>query len=425
MIYGVFFYPFLLLLKRVIFTAPVIKGFHTMPVYPNIPKSKLPNAGTTIFSVMTALANEHNAINLSQGFPNFETSDELISLVSFYMKKGMNQYAPMQGIISLREVIAEKVQECYHSTYSPESEITITAGGTEAIYVAITSMIREEDEVIIFEPAYDCYGPTIHLAGGIPISIQLSAPDFAIDWGNVKKLISHKTKMIIINTPHNPGGSVMTHQDMIELEKITANSEIIIVSDEVYEHIIFDEHRHESVMRYPKLAERSFVVFSFGKTYHNTGWKMGYCLAPENLMTEFRRVHQFVMFSANTAIQYALAEFMKNKSYLELPAFYQEKRDFFLKQLSGSNFKFTPAKGSYFQCLDYSEITKENDFDFAVRLSKENKVAAIPVSAFYHLKTDNKLLRFCFAKTNETLEQAAEKLCNIKSSRFINGISSY
>ena len=425
MIYGVFFYPFLLLLKRVIFTAPVIKGFHTMPVYPNIPKSKLPNAGTTIFSVMTALANEHNAINLSQGFPNFETSDELISLVSFYMKKGMNQYAPMQGIISLREVIAEKVQECYLATYSPESEITITAGGTEAIYVAITSMIREEDEVIIFEPAYDCYGPTIHLAGGIPISIQLSAPDFVIDWGNVKKLISHKTKMIIINTPHNPGGSVMTHQDMIELEKITANSEIIIVSDEVYEHIIFDEHRHESVMRYPKLAERSFVVFSFGKTYHNTGWKMGYCLAPENLMIEFRRVHQFVMFSANTAIQYALAEFMKNKSYLELPAFYQEKRDFFLKQLSGSNFKFTPAKGSYFQCLDYSEITKENDFDFAVRLSKENKVAAIPVSAFYHLKTDNKLLRFCFAKTNETLEQAAEKLCNIKSSRFINGISSY
>lgn len=396
-----------------------------MPIYPNIPKSKLPNAGTTIFSVMTALANEHNAINLSQGFPNFETSDELISLVSFYMKKGMNQYAPMQGIISLREVIAEKIQECYHATYSPESEITITAGGTEAIYVAITSMIREEDEVIIFEPAYDCYGPTVHLAGGIPISIQLTAPDFTIDWGNVKKLISHKTKMIIINTPHNPGGSVMTHRDMIELEKITANSEIIIISDEVYEHIIFDGHRHESVMRYPKLAERSFVVFSFGKTYHNTGWKMGYCLAPENLMTEFRRVHQFVMFSANTSIQYALADFMKNKNYLALPAFYQEKRDFFLKQLSGSKFKFTPAKGSYFQCLDYSDITKENDFDFAVRLSKENKVAAIPVSAFYHLKTDNKLLRFCFAKTNETLEQAAEKLCNIKVGRYLNGITSY
>lgn len=414
-----------MVLKKVIFTSPDIKGIHTMPFYPNIPKSKLPNAGTTIFSVMTALANEHNAINLSQGFPNFETSDELISLVSFYMKKGMNQYAPMQGIISLREVIAEKVQECYQANYSPESEITITAGGTEAIYVAITSIIREEDEVIIFEPAYDCYGPTIQLAGGIPISIQLTAPDFSIDWGNVKKLISHKTKMIIINTPHNPGGSVMSHEDMIELEKITANSEIIIVSDEVYEHIIFDGHQHESVMRYPKLAERSFVVFSFGKTYHNTGWKMGYCLAPENLMTEFRRIHQFVMFSANTAIQYALAEFMKNKNYLELPVFFQEKRDFFLKQLSGSKFKFTPAKGSYFQCLDYSEISKENDFDFAVRLSKENKVAGIPVSAFYHLKTDNKLLRFCFAKTNETLEQAAEKLCNIKVDKFMNGIISY
>lgn len=228
--------------------------------------------------------------------------------------------------------------------------------------------------------------------------------------------------MIIINTPHNPGGSVMSANDMKELEKITSNSEITIVSDEVYEHIIFDGQRHESVMRYPKLAERSFVVFSFGKTYHNTGWKMGYCLAPENLMTEFRRVHQFVIFASTTPIQFALADFMKNKNYLELPAFYQEKRDCFLKLLSGSKFKFTPAKGSYFQCLDYSAITKEKDFDFAVRLTKENKIASIPVSSFYNKKTDNKILRFCFAKTNDTLEQAAERLCSIKEMKFSAGI---
>jgi methionine aminotransferase len=371
---------------------------------------------------MSALANENNAINLSQGFPNFETNEELIALVNQYMKKGFNQYAPMQGILPLRERIAEKVETLYGAVYNPETEINITSGGTEAIYTAITSMIRDGDEVIVFEPAYDCYGPTIQLAGGIPVYIQLTAPDFSIDWNKVKKLINQKTKMIIINTPHNPGGSVMSANDMKELEKITSNSEITIVSDEVYEHIIFDGQRHESVMRYPKLAERSFVVFSFGKTYHNTGWKMGYCLAPENLMTEFRRVHQFVIFASTTPIQYALADFMKNKNYLELPAFYQEKRDYFLKLLSGSKFKFTPAKGSYFQCLDYSAITKEKDFDFAVRLTKENKIASIPVSSFYNKKTDNKILRFCFAKTNETLEQAAERLCSIKEMKFSAGI---
>lgn len=393
-----------------------------MPHYPNIIKSKLPQVGTTIFSVMSALANENNAINLSQGFPNFETNEELISLVNQYMKKGFNQYAPMQGILPLRERIAEKVESLYGAVYNPDTEINITSGGTEAIYTAITSMIRDGDEVIVFEPAYDCYGPTIQLAGGIPIYIQLTAPDFSIDWDKVKKLITQKTKMIIINTPHNPGGSVMSANDMKELEKITSNSEITIVSDEVYEHIIFDGQRHESVMRYPKLAERSFVVFSFGKTYHNTGWKMGYCLAPENLMTEFRRVHQFVIFASTTPIQFALADFMKNKNYLELPAFYQEKRDCFLKLLSGSKFKFTPAKGSYFQCLDYSAITKEKDFDFAVRLTKENKIASIPVSSFYNKKTDNKILRFCFAKTNDTLEQAAERLCSIKEMKFSAGI---
>ena len=384
-----------------------------MPSYPNPIKSKLPKVGTTIFTTMSALANEHNAINLSQGFPNFEVNEELMSLVNQYMRKGFNQYAPMQGILPLRERIAEKTQELYEAVYSPEKEITITSGGTQAIYTAITAMIREGDEVVIFEPAYDCYAPAILLAGGIPVYVQLKAPEFTIDWTAVKKMINQKTKMIIINTPHNPGGSLMTAKDMKELEKITSRTEITIISDEVYEHIIFDGHRHESVMRYPKLAERSFVVFSFGKTYHNTGWKMGYCLAPENLMTEFRRVHQFVVFSANTFIQYALADFMKNKNYLELPAFYQEKRDYFLKLIQGSKFTFTPASGSYFQCLDFSKITQENDYDFAVRLTKESGVASVPVSAFYHKNHDPKLLRFCFAKTNETLERAAEKLCAV------------
>ena len=394
-----------------------------MPHFPNHIKSKLPQVGTTIFSVMSALANEYKAINLSQGFPNFEVSEELVSLMNHYMKKGMNQYAPMQGIISLRERIAEKVQDLYGAVYNPETEINITSGGTQAIYTAITAMIREGDEVVIFEPAYDCYAPAIQLAGGIPVYIQLTAPDYSIDWMKVKKLITQKTKMIIINTPHNPAGTIMTAADMKELEKITSNSEITIISDEVYEHILFDGLRHESVMRYPKLAERSFVVFSFGKTYHTTGWKMGYCLAPENLMTEFRRVHQFVVFSSTTFAQYALADFMKNKNYLELPAFYQEKRDYFLKLISGSKFKFIPSKGSYFQSLDYSDITKEKDFDFAVRLTKENGIASVPVSAFYNKKNDYKMLRFCFAKTNETLEQAAEKLCSIKADKTIGKIT--
>ena len=394
-----------------------------MPHFPNHIKSKLPQVGTTIFSVMSALANEYKAINLSQGFPNFEASEELVSLMNHYMKKGMNQYAPMQGIISLRERIAEKVQDLYGAVYNPETEINITSGGTQAIYTAITAMIREGDEVVIFEPAYDCYAPAIQLAGGIPVYIQLTAPDYSIDWTKVKKLITQKTKMIIINTPHNPAGTIMTAADMKELEKITSNSEITIISDEVYEHILFDGLRHESVMRYPKLAERSFVVFSFGKTYHTTGWKMGYCLAPENLMTEFRRVHQFVVFSSTTFAQYALADFMKNKNYLELPAFYQEKRDYFLKLISGSKFKFIPSKGSYFQSLDYSDITKEKDFDFAVRLTKENGIASVPVSAFYNKKNDYKMLRFCFAKTNETLEQAAEKLCSIKADKTIGKIT--
>ena len=385
-----------------------------MPHFPFSIKSKLPKVGTTIFSVMSSLATQHKAINLSQGFPDFDASEELIRLVNDYMKKGMNQYAPMQGILPLRERLAEKTQDLYGISYSPDTEITITSGGTEAIYTAITAIIREGDEVIVFEPAYDCYVPAIELAGGVPVYISLKSPDFTIDWNEIKKVISHKTKMIMINTPHNPTGTVMTAGDMKALEKIVEGTEICIISDEVYEHIIFDKLRHESVLRYPVLAERSFVVLSFGKTYHTTGWKIGYCFAPANLMAEFRKIHQFVVFSANTPLQYALADFIKNKNYFSLPDYYQEKRDYFLKLIKGSRFKFTPASGSYFQCLDYTSITNEKDTDFAIRLTKEFKIASIPISVFYHEGIDNKVLRFCFAKKNETLEMAAEKICSVR-----------
>lgn len=384
-----------------------------MPAYPGLIKPKLPAVGTTIFTVMSAMAAKYNAINLSQGFPDFDAPEELISLVNHFMKAGLNQYAPMQGLISLREKIAEKTEDLYGIKYNPETEITITSGGTQAIFTAIAAIVQENDEVIIFEPAYDCYAPAIALMGGIPVYISLKPPDFSIDWDLVKKRITHKTRLIIINSPHNPGGSILTSEDLKQLEHIVSGTEICILSDEVYEHIIFDGLKHESVMLYPGLAERSFVIFSFGKTYHCTGWKMGYCLAPANLMAEFRKIHQYVVFCANTPLQYAFSEFIKNKNYLELPQFYQQKRDFFLNQIKGSLFKFVPASGSYFQCLDYSGITHEKDVEFASRITKDFKVASIPVSSFYHEGDDNKLLRFCFAKKSETLSLAADRLCSI------------
>jgi len=359
---------------------------------------------------MSALANECNAINLSQGFPDFDSPPDLIELVHDYMKKGMNQYAPMQGLLALRIQLAEKTKALYSVNYDPETEINITSGGTQAIYTAITSMVREGDEVIVLEPAYDCYIPAIQLAGGVPVCIPLIGPDFKIDWSVVRKAMTFRTRMIMINTPHNPAGTVFSKEDFLELERITKGTEIIVLSDEVYEHIIFDGLKHESVMNYEGLRERSFVVFSFGKTYHTTGWKMGYCLAPTNLMAEFRKVHQFVVFTSNTPIQYALADYLKNKSYLELPAFFQQKRDYFLSLISGSRFTFSPSKGTYFQLLDYSAITKEKDTNFAKRLTKEFGVASIPISVFYQKSPDTKLLRFCFAKKNETLEKAAELL---------------
>lgn len=385
-----------------------------MPDFKGIVKSKLPKAGTTIFAIMSGLATEYNAINLSQGFPGFAVSDELIDLVHQKMKAGFNQYAPMPGILPLRERISEKMQDLYSAKYNPETEITVTAGGTQAIYTAITSVIKEGDEVIVFEPAYDSYVPSIELCGGIPVCLHLKAPDYHIDWNEVKKVVTQKTRMIMINSPHNPTGAILTAKDMHQLEKITHNTDIIVLSDEVYEHIIFDGYEHQSVARYPKLADRSFIVFSFGKTYHATGWKMGYILAPQKLMTEFRRVHQFNVFSVNTPLQHALAEYMNEKKhYLQLADFYSRKRDYFLELMKGSRFKPLSCSGSYFQLMDYSKISDEKDVDFAKRITKEFGVASIPVSAFYNRPPDQKLVRFCFAKEDDMLKAAAEKLKTI------------
>jgi methionine transaminase len=386
-----------------------------MPQYKGVIKSKLPKAGTTIFTIMSGLANETGAINLSQGFPGFEVSPKLIELYHKAMKSGFNQYAPMQGVMALRERIAEKMQERYSAVYNPEKEITITAGGTQAIYTAIAAVVQEGDEVIVFEPAYDSYVPAIELCGGRAIRISLNPPDYKIHWNEVKKLINQRTRMIMINTPHNPSGSILTAKDMMQLEKIVSSNEIIVLSDEVYEHIIFDGYEHQSVARFPALADRSFIVYSFGKTFHATGWKTGYCLAPEQLMAEFRKVHQFQVFSVNTPLQHGLAEFMKDKrNYAGLEKFYQEKRDYFLSLLKGSKFKALPCYGSYFQLLDYKKISSMKDTEYAIKLTRENGVASIPVSVFYNVPIDNKLLRFCFAKDNETLEKAAEKLCSIQ-----------
>ena len=385
-----------------------------MPEFKGNIRSKLPKAGTTIFSIMSGLANEVGAINLSQGFPGFPVSEKLISLYHDALRAGHNQYAPMPGIFTLRECIAEKMEDLYSCEYDPEAEITITAGGTQALYTAISALIHEGDEVIVLEPSYDSYVPAIQLAGGIPVHIPLQPPNYFIPWEEIKKLITQKTRMIIINTPQNPTGTILTAKDMLQLEKITDGTDIIILSDEVYEHIIFDGHEHQSVARYPKLASRSMIVFSFGKTFHATGWKVGYCLGPAHLMKEFRKVHQFTVFSVNTALQHALTAYMLNKeNYRGLGEFYQEKRDYFQKLMKGSKFKILPCLGSYFQLLDYSSISTEKDTEYAIRLTKEIGVASIPVSVFYSVPHDYHLLRFCFAKENDQLEKAAERLLSI------------
>ena len=376
--------------------------------------SKLPDLGVTIFAVMTQLANQHGAINLSQGFPDFDTHPELISLVEKHMRAGHNQYAPMQGVMPLREAIADKVHNLYGSRYDPETEITITSGATEAVFAAISAVIQKDDEVIIFEPAYDAYDPIVRLNGGVPVYIQLKYPEYNVDWDEVKGAITPKTKLIILNYPHNPTGAVLAGQDLDDLADIIRDTGTFIVSDEAYEHIIFDGLQHQSLCRHPELSQRCFVICSFGKTYHTTGWKIGYCLAPENLSVEIQKIHQFLTFASNTPIQFAYAEFLRQKDlYLELPNFYQQKRDRFLNLLRDSRFNALPCKGTYYQMLDYTRISNESDVAFARRLITDFGVAAIPPSALYHQQQDHHVLRFCFAKKSETLELAAEKLCRV------------
>lgn len=373
--------------------------------------SKLPEVSTTIFTQMSKLANEQSALNLSQGFPGFDSDQKLLNLVTKAMNDGHNQYAPMAGLFTLRESVCKKMNSLYGSNFDPETEITITAGATQAIFTIISAFISEGDEVILFSPAYDCYEPAIVLQGGKPITISLKTPDFSIDWNEVKHKLTSKTKMIVINSPHNPSGSVLTKEDMQCLQDIVKETNVIILSDEVYEHIIFDAQEHQSVARFQELAKRSFITASFGKTFHNTGWKMGYCVAPKALMIEFQKVHQFNVFCVNHPMQVALAKYLEDPdTYLKLPSFYQKKRDLFLEGVSGSRWEFTPASGTYFQLLSFNNITDENDVTFAKRLTREHKVASIPISVFNPSGEDPKMLRFCFAKSDEVLLQATEIL---------------
>jgi methionine aminotransferase len=383
-------------------------------VFENTFSSKLPNVKTTIFTTVGNLARKHNAIDLSQGFPNFEADRKLMDLVTQAMQEGHNQYAAMQGYYGLREVISEKIVKLHGKNYHPESEITITVGATQAIFTAITAFVHPGDEVVVLKPAYDCYEPAIEVNGGIPVHLQLNASNYQVDWEEFKNKITPKTRMVIINTPHNPSGRIFSKDDLLQLQEILRPTNIILVSDEVYEHIIFDGEEHQSASRFDDLASRSFVCASFGKTFHVTGWKMGYCAAPAELMNEFRKVHQFAVFCVDHPVQRAMAEYLKNENtYLDLNAFYQEKRDFFLAGLKDSKFKFTPSQGTYFQLVDYTAITQETDVDLAQRLITDYKLASIPISSFNVNDRDDKVLRFCFAKKKGTLEQALEILSSL------------
>ena len=371
--------------------------------------SKLPNVTTSIFAVMSKMASDYKALNLSQGFPNFNSDSLLIELVNKAMRDGFNQYAPMPGDLGLREMISFKVASLHNKNYNIDTEITVTAGATQAIFTALAAVINKGDEAIIFTPAYDCYEPAIELFGGKTIPVQLKAPLFQPDWSEVEDKITSNTKLIIINSPHNPSGVIFSKDDMLQLQNLVEKHNLLVLSDEVYEHIIYDDHIHYSASRFKELAKRSFVIASFGKTFHNTGWKMGYCLAPEYLMKEFKKVHQYNVFSVNNPIQKALAEYLKTPShYLNLSGFYQHKRDLFLELIKDSKFNFIPSKGTYFQMLDFSDISELNDMDFTERLTKEYKLATIPTSVFNANQEDFKQIRVCFAKTDETLISASK-----------------
>jgi methionine transaminase len=374
-------------------------------------RSKLPSVGTTIFTVMSRLAADLGAINLSQGFPDFDCDPALVDAVAEHMRRGQNQYAPMQGVLRLREAIAAKYEWAYGRRYDPESEITVTSGGTEGIFDAIAATTTAGDEVIVFEPCYDSYVPAIALSGATPVFIPLRFPDYSIDWDDVRRAVTPRTRMIVLNTPHNPTGAVLGPDDIAALSTLVDEKDLLVLADEVYEHIIFDGIRHESMARHDLLAARSFIVGSFGKTYHTTGWKVGYTIAPAALTTEFRKVHQFVTFSTNTPVQHAIADFLETRRGLaELAPFFQAKRDLFLRLMSSSRFTPLPCRGSYFQLLDYSAITDEPDADFAIRLTREHGVASIPTSPFLYREKAPAVLRFCFAKKDETLRRAAERL---------------
>jgi methionine aminotransferase len=376
--------------------------------------SKLPQVGTTIFTIMSSLASELQAINLGQGFPDYPMSEQLIDLVSQAMRQGHNQYVPMQGYLPLREAIAEKINFLYQMPVDPGTDITITPGGTYAIYTALTTVLQPGDEVIVFEPAYDSYLPNIEINGAKAILIDLSFPTYQIDWQEVKRKITDKTRVILLNSPHNPTGAVLSAQDIEQLRSLVKGTNILIVSDEVYEHLIFDQRIHQSMLRYPDLLERSFVCFSFGKVYHCTGWKMGYCVSTPALMKEFRKVHQFNCFSCNSPTQVALSHFLQVKeSYLTLGKFMQQKRDYFQQLMAATKFTPLPSHGSYFQIYGYDRISQESDTDFAIHLTRQCGVASIPVSVFYQSGKDDHVVRFCFAKKNQTLEAAAEKLMKI------------
>ena len=373
--------------------------------------SKLPSVGTTIFTVMSKLAADVGAINLSQGFPDFDCDPALVDAVTRHMREGRNQYAPMQGVPVLRQAIAAKYASLYGAAYDPETEVTVTSGATEGIFDAVAAVVHPGDEVIVFEPCYDSYVPAIELNGGTAVVISLRYPDYSVPWDQVRAAITPRTRLIVVNTPHNPAAVVFGPDDIAELARIVEGTSILLLSDEVYEHIIFDGVRHESMAWHKELRARSFIVGSFGKTYHVTGWKVGYVVAPAALTTEFRKMHQFVTFSTNTPTQHALAEFIAEKrGYPELSAFYQRKRDLFLELIAGSRWRALPSRGTYFQLLDYSAITDEKDMAFALRLTKEHGVASIPTSAFLYKQAAPPVLRFCFAKKDETLRAAAERL---------------